>query len=745
MFHAFPRPARAGLFHLTAVRAAGSAGRAAGWAYLGARCILIAALATSCAGRVYGYPSDVFRARVASGDERVFSLMEKRPPARFDVLGPGAHYYLARAAGRLGYQELEMSLLKLGAERETGRARIRCLETLVERLADSGDWKGALRELDALERIAASRWSTALVRLDALAALDPPGDPGPVVERLRAAYPAEAARDGGRLALALASYRAAAGDADWRTPVRELFANPAADSERLERAGELVDARPDSFDADEAARMALRRFVAARDYRKALVVALANPAAFGAKTGRAFLADRAKAFLYAREYSVGEQALAALEANARKEGVRETEFVAAFYRGRIALEAGRLSDAVARFGRSAELAASGEDRDAAFWYLAKARSRVSWSAGAAELAAGSASWAKPERFADLVDELLRAAVNARDWAGVKSLWDRLGERVDARTRARLAYVAGRAVVMGRLGPASDADGLFDLAASSVEGDRYYRIAAAWRLGRPAVEPGEPRPVPPRAADAADDLERFLAGFAEYGLSSLIREELALSGETLSDDALRRLSALCASSVGSRAVADSMRIAQLALASPTILPSRTDFEAVWPKAFDAELSAAAAAHDLPVWLLRGLARSESYFIPDVVSSAGAVGLTQLMPATAQADAKALGLASYALDDPRDNALIGAYHFKTLYRATSSFSASIFAYNAGLGRLRSWEKTLAGLPPDLFLEAIPYEETRQYGRNVIAAAVVYATLYGPEDGDAALEALLGTSSR
>ena len=86
----------------------------------------------------------------------------------------------------------------------------------------------------------------------------------------------------------------------------------------------------------------------------------------------------------------------------------------------------------------------------------------------------------------------------------------------------------------------------------------------------------------------------------------------------------------------------------------------------------------------------MVREESYFDPRIVSSAGAVGLSQLMPSTAASVAQKLHIVDPDLRDPATNLAIGVRHLKDLLGSTGSATKALLAYNAGLSRLRQWEQ-------------------------------------------------------
>lgn len=174
---------------------------------------------------------------------------------------------------------------------------------------------------------------------------------------------------------------------------------------------------------------------------------------------------------------------------------------------------------------------------------------------------------------------------------------------------------------------------------------------------------------------------------------------------------------------------------------SLLEGRPDGDALvqwtldWPRAHLAALQAAATAQQVPLPLLMGLAREESAFSADVVSWAGALGLCQLMPPTAQDEARALKMPPPSTSDllnPELNALLGAAHLGRRLRKLSHPLLAIAAYNAGPGAVLQW------LPPrgqrrplDAFVEDIPVDETRGYIKKVTGSWVTYAILDGGYD--------------
>lgn len=133
------------------------------------------------------------------------------------------------------------------------------------------------------------------------------------------------------------------------------------------------------------------------------------------------------------------------------------------------------------------------------------------------------------------------------------------------------------------------------------------------------------------------------------------------------------------------------------------------------------------NNLPVdqSLVLGVARSESSFMPDVRSSAGAVGLMQLMPATGKEVARKLGVNYRGLKtlvDPVSNARLGSeYLNRMLQRFDENKVLAAAAYNAGPHRVDQWLPTTE-MPAEIWLATIPFQETRQYVQRVLETATI-----------------------
>lgn len=150
---------------------------------------------------------------------------------------------------------------------------------------------------------------------------------------------------------------------------------------------------------------------------------------------------------------------------------------------------------------------------------------------------------------------------------------------------------------------------------------------------------------------------------------------------------------------------------------------------------------AARYDIDPYLLLSLMRQESRYDPGARSIVGAVGLFQIMPYTAAGIGPNLGLGApddFALTRPEINAPIAAYHLNENLRHFGSARAPTLAsYNTDLERVDAWWRAarVEELPEDLFVDTIPYRETRGFVRAVLENLYTYQRIYGSDGNEAA----------
>ena len=144
---------------------------------------------------------------------------------------------------------------------------------------------------------------------------------------------------------------------------------------------------------------------------------------------------------------------------------------------------------------------------------------------------------------------------------------------------------------------------------------------------------------------------------------------------------------------------------------------------WQQQFEKSSTAASIA---PTWAY-GIARSESLFMRDVRSSAGAVGLMQLMPATGREVAKNISLpysGIATLTNPESNIRLGTSYLAQMSQQFSGNQVlATAAYNAGPHRVMRWLPEKSSEDARVWIENIPFNETRKYVKRVLAAQAIF----------------------
>lgn len=333
------------------------------------------------------------------------------------------------------------------------------------------------------------------------------------------------------------------------------------------------------------------------------------------------------------------------------------------------------------------------------------------------------AWYRTAGFVRLTDNnhawRVRSALRQRqiDWAWVTQSIDQM----PAALKADPSWVYWKARASAAGGNAAQARQLFE----SISGQfNFYGQLALEELGQPIVAPAQAAPVTPAElaqARSNPGLRRAATLFSRGWRPDAVPEwNFALRG--MNDRQL----------LAAAEVARQEHIYDRVVNTSDRTQREFDFTQRYIAPFEGRVTAQARQTDVdPAWVY-GLIRQESRFIMDAKSVAGASGLMQLMPATARWVAKKIGMTDFtptSVTDFDTNTRLGtSYLSMVLSDLGGSQVLASAGYNAGPGRPMQWRSKL-GHPVEgaIFAETIPFNETRDYVKNVMSNATYYAALF------------------
>jgi soluble lytic murein transglycosylase len=339
----------------------------------------------------------------------------------------------------------------------------------------------------------------------------------------------------------------------------------------------------------------------------------------------------------------------------------------------------------------------------------------------------TAYFANVTRDTDLNDDLLgwkvRAALRSGQWKVVRKAVDAMSD--EARQDSTWVYWKARALLEGKPHEAERAEAQRLL--QGIAGTRgFYEQLALEDLGQRVALPPAPAPLTAEekaAARANPGLNRGLyaillgirgEGVREWNYTTNRHQNGSMSDREL----LAAADFACQQQVWDRCINTSERTRDV-----------IDMAQRFPMPFhDAVLERTRAIGLDPAYVY-GLIRQESRFIMDARSHVGASGLMQVMPATARWTARKIGLTDFRpehITRHDTNITIGTAYLKlALDDFAGSMPMAAAAYNAGPGRPRSWRNGPV-LDAAIWAENVPFAETRDYVKKVLANTTNYAAL-------------------
>ncbi|NLV74528.1 MAG: transglycosylase SLT domain-containing protein [Chloroflexi bacterium] len=440
----------------------------------------------------------------------------------------------------------------------------------------------------------------------------------------------------------------------------------------------------------------------------------------------------------------------------------------------------------ARFARARVLAANGESPSEAYreivaltpawpraaealWLSALyQQARGDWPQAQQDYLAIMQNYPQSEYGADAGFRAGLVAYAATDVSRAEIIWDNLNSAApaDPKVRVRLLYWLGVATM--RLGDMQRASDYWQQAAA-LSPDSYYGLRAYDQLnGRDLLIANQPQlaligqPIsdaefeamdawlaadPRTAADptdpAADANYQRAAALWELGWPLASMAAYRHYGEQTKASPRSLLRAVrLTESIG--AYPASIALGEI-LTAAVVAQGHSDIpELLWrvenPEPYREQVAASVELHGGDELLLEALLKQESAFRPGVASSAGAVGLAQIMPGTAEQIATRLGETydPQALLRSGTSIRYGAFY---LNQALANFNGAIMpalsAYNAGTGATLTWLQTMQFTDDDLFFELVPYAETRAYLRLVYRNYRLYQHYHSAQTTTSATE--------
>ena len=334
---------------------------------------------------------------------------------------------------------------------------------------------------------------------------------------------------------------------------------------------------------------------------------------------------------------------------------------------------------------------------------------------------------KVAKDSDLNDDLLgwkvRAALRAGDWKAVHRTINAMSP--NTREESTWTYWKARSLLADRPGDEDRAQARVLLANIAGTGGFYEQLALE-DMGQRITVPPAPAPLTAQekaAARANPSLARGLYAISIGLRSEGVREwnyatNMHTPGGMGERELLAAADLACEREVWDRCINTSERT-----------KTATDYTQRFPMPFQKAVVAHSQGVGLDPAYVYGLIRQESRFIMDARSGVGASGLMQVMPATARWTAKKIGMTGFTADQINDrdtNITIGTAYLKlALDDFAGSMPMAAAAYNAGPGRPRSWRNGPV-LDAAIWAENVPFTETRDYVKKVLANTTNYAAI-------------------
>ena len=436
--------------------------------------------------------------------------------------------------------------------------------------------------------------------------------------------------------------------------------------------------------------------------------------------------DFLKAFLFgSKEYEKNAKMLEKFLHNLspKTQNYELISYMASLYIARLYEKAGKEKEALKHYELAVKKALTPYDRDDSNWYKLNYELKNNFSLFMKDIKTSYPNWDNHYWYEDLVSNAIVKIVSEKKYRLLLQLYEVVGKSRLAEQKAKLQYLMARSgVIFSQYLKAN-----YRAAYNGEHNLIYYTILSAYQLNAPLEDVLYKKRVKREANSlySSQDAMKILKAYLDYGLYSHIYKEAVRIYPTITvDEAFSFSKELRLHSL----FPDSINLMQFVANSEGSVLTEEHLRAIYPRPFYNEVSKWAKEYDIPEYIMYALIRSESFFRPLVISHAGAVGLSQLMPSTAKDIARALKISHYDITNPDTNVRFGSYYLsKMLKKFNGHLMPSMCSYNAGPVAVSRWLKKNTIKEEDLFVETIPYNETRNYGKKLLATACIYGMLY------------------
>ncbi|MGP1415458.1 MAG: flagellar assembly lytic transglycosylase [Treponema sp.] len=405
------------------------------------------------------------------------------------------------------------------------------------------------------------------------------------------------------------------------------------------------------------------------------------------------------------------------------ENYKIINYMSSLYIARLYEKAGKGKEALKHYDIAIKKALTPYDKDDSNWYKLNYELKNDFASFMRGIKATFPQWDNHYWYEDLVSRAIVKIMTEKKYNLLVQLYEVVSKTHLVEQKAKLQYLMSRSGVIAHRYLEANYKAAYEDEHNLI----YYTILSAYQLNAPLKDVLYKKRVKREANPlySPEDAMKILKAYLDYGLYSHIYKEVLRIYPTITvDEAFSISKELRLQSL----FPDSINLMQFVANSEGSVLNEEHLRAIYPRPFYNEVSKWAKEYNVPEYIFYALVRSESFFRPLVVSHAGAIGLSQLMPSTAKDIARALKVSHYDVTNPDTNIRFGTYYLsRMLNRFDGRFMPSMCSYNAGPVAVSRWLKKSTIKEEDLFVETIPYDETRNYGKKLLSTACIYGMLY------------------